>query len=230
MTDFDHDASTSDPAATANDGTASETGSIYGEYADFLPRVMGMVVDRIEDFDRSVRERTGEGAYEHFNHRIKDEASMREKCDRKGLPQTPYSALHDIHDAIGCRIVCSFVDDVYALASHLESQPEFTVLETKDYVRHPKPNGYRSYHMIISVTTPFPDVTGTTPGHYPVEIQLRTIAMDSWAALEHQVKYKKDLGNANAEIVTQELRRCADELASCDLQMQTIRNLINENK
>ena len=155
---------------------------------------------------------------------------MREKCDRKGLPQTPFSALHDIHDAIGCRIVCSFVDDVYALAKHIEAQPEFTVLETKDYVRRPKPNGYRSYHMIVSVETPFPDVTRSTPGHYPVEIQLRTIAMDSWAALEHQVKYKKDLGNANVQIITQELKRCADELASCDLQMQTIRNLINENR
>ncbi|OZG50481.1 GTP pyrophosphokinase [Pseudoscardovia radai] len=226
MTDFDHDIRTAGTATAAPDPRTS----IYGEYATYLPQVMDMVVSRIEDFDRAVRERTGEGAYEHFNHRIKGDASMREKCDRKGLPQTPFSALHDIHDAIGCRIVCSFVDDVYALAKHIEAQPEFTVLETKDYVRRPKPNGYRSYHMIVSVETPFPDVTRSTPGHYPVEIQLRTIAMDSWAALEHQVKYKKDLGNANVQIITQELKRCADELASCDLQMQTIRNLINENR
>lgn len=204
-------------------------GSVYGSYAAYLPHVMDMLVTHIEDFDRATRKRTGEGAYEHFNHRIKSESSMREKCERKGLPATPVSALHDIHDAIGCRIVCSFVDDIYALVRHIRTRPEFEVIEEKDYVRHPKPNGYRSYHMIVSIATPFPDPTGATPGHYPAEIQLRTIAMDSWAALEHQVKYKKDLGAANVQIVTAELKRCADELASCDLQMQTIRNLIAED-
>lgn len=224
---------TDETDATATLATAAakqHNGSIYGQFAPQLPRVMDMLIERIETFDAEQRKATGEGAYEHFNHRIKGEASMREKCERKGLPATPRSALVDIHDAIGCRIVCSFVDDIYALADRLRSQPEFSVIEEKDYVRHPKPNGYRSYHMILDITTPFADADGRTPGHYPAEIQLRTIAMDSWAALEHQVRYKKDIGNANAAIVTQELKRCADELASCDLSMQTIRNLINEDR
>lgn len=222
---------TADATATLAAAAGKQHGdSIYGPFAPQLPRVMDMLVGRIEAFDAEQRKATGEGAYEHFNHRIKGEASMREKCERKGLPPTPRSALVDIHDAIGCRIVCSFIDDIYALADHLRSQPGFSVIEEKDYVRHPKPNGYRSYHMILDITTPFVDADGRTPGHYPAEIQLRTIAMDSWAALEHQVRYKKDIGNANAAIVTQELKRCADELASCDLSMQTIRNLINEDR
>lgn len=204
--------------------------SIYGPFTQQLSQVMDRIVERIETFDAEQRNTTGEGAYEHFNHRIKSEASMREKCERKSLPPTPHSALVDIHDATGHRIVCRFVDDMVALADHLRSQSGFSVIEEKDYVRHPKPNGYRSYHMILDITTPFIDAAGRTPGHYPAEIQLRTIAMDSWAALEHQVRYKKDIGHANVAIVTRELKRCADELASCDLTMQTIRNLMNEDR
>lgn len=216
-----------DTKETAVTGDVGE--SIYGDCAPYLPHAMQMLIDCITAFDAQRRKVTGEGAYEHFIHRIKSEESMREKCRRRNLPETPHSALHDIHDALGCRIVCSFVDDIYAIAQHLADDPGFTVIQTKDYVRHPKPNGYRSFHMIVQIVTPFPDVDGNIPGLYPAEIQLRTIAMDSWAALEHQVKYKKDLGNANAAIVTEELKRCADELASCDLEMQTIRNLINED-
>ena len=88
-----------------------------------------------------------------------------------------------------------------------------------------KPNGYRSYHMIIDIEAPYEDVEGNNPGHFFAEIQLRTIAMDSWASLEHQMKYKHDI--KNPEMIVRELKRCADELAACDLSMQTIRNLIH---
>lgn len=100
------------------------------------------------------------------------------------------------------------------------------VVEEKDYILNVKPNGYRSYHMILEVITPFPDCDGNENGKYYIEIQLRTIAMDSWASLEHQMKYKKNI--TNHERITKELKRCADELASCDLNMQTIRKLIEE--
>ena len=153
---------------------------------------------------------------------------MREKCQRKHLPVTTASALGEIHDAIGCRIVCSFVDDIYKIADYLKKQDDITVINEKDYVTSPKENGYRSYHMIIRMEVPFEDFRGNIPGQYDAEIQLRTIAMDSWAALEHQVKYKKNLNDTNLALITSELKRCADELASCDLSMQTIRNLIKE--
>lgn len=200
--------------------------SIYGAWKEVLPKIMESLVSRIQEFNRSHQEEYGEGAYEHLIYRIKSEDSMVEKCHRKDLPPTPVSALYDIHDAIGLRIVCCFLNDIYDNIRFISSLPGVTVVKGKDYIKNAKPNGYRSYHMIIDVEAPFEDVKGHTPGHFFVEIQLRTIAMDSWASLEHQMKYKKDI--RNPEMITRELKRCADELASCDLFMQTIRNLIRQ--
>lgn len=202
--------------------------SIYGPWADALPAVMERLTDAVEVFNTGYRARHGESAYEHFLYRIKSEQSMEEKCLRKGLPPTPRSALREIHDAVGLRIVCSFVDDIYELAAYLRGLEGVEIVEEKDYIRNVKPNGYRSYHMVLLTEAPFPDLEGRNPGRFYAEIQLRTIAMDSWAALEHQVKYKKALTGVNLDLVTAELKRCADELASCDLSMQTIRNIIRE--
>ena len=204
--------------------------SIYGKYQNILPEVMNILVKKIENLNQKQKEQTGEGIYEHFIYRIKSEESMREKCRRKNLPETYETALHDMHDSIGCRIVCSFVDDIYQIVNYLKSQKDIIVFNEKDYVKNPKDNGYRSYHMIIQLQVPYEDWKGDNPGLYFAEIQLRTIAMDSWAALEHQVKYKKDLSKTDLKLITEELKRCADELASCDLSMQTIRNLIQEEQ
>ena len=116
---------------------------------------------------------------EHLLGRIKSEDSMREKCRRKGLPETPDSALIQIHDAIGIRVVCAFLDDIYTIRDRLLTLPRVQLVEEKDYIRHVKPNGYRSYHMILRLDG------------YFAEIQLRTISMDTWAALEHHLTYKK---------------------------------------
>mgnify|MGYP000302082315 FL=1 len=141
------------------------------------------------------------------------------------MPQTAYSALHDIRDAIGLRIVCCFLDDIYRNIKAIAALPGVRIVEEKDYIQHAKPNGYRSYHLIIEAEALYEDVTGANPGHFFAEIQLRTIAMDSWASLEHQMKYKHDI--QNPEMIVRELKRCADELAACDVSMQTIRNLIH---
>lgn len=200
--------------------------SIYGIHKDVLPKVLDRLISSIKAFSDGHKEKTGEAAYEHLIYRIKSEDSMREKCRRKGLPETAHSALVDIHDAIGIRIVCCFLNDIYENIDFIRSIPGVEVVKGKDYIRNAKPNGYRSYHMIITVEAPFEDPEGNNPGKFYVEIQLRTIAMDSWASLEHQMKYKKDI--KNPEMITRELKRCADELASCDLSMQTIRNLIRQ--
>ena len=213
-------------APVSSAASAPET-SIYGKYKDTLDSVMQEITGRITAHNERIKEESGDGIYEHLNARIKSEASMREKCDRKGLPQTPESALHIITDSIGLRIVTRFIDDIYSIIDYLKSFPDVTVRKEKDYIRHAKPNGYRSYHMILELTVPYEDVLGRNPGHYFVEIQLRTIAMDMWASLEHQLKYKHSISNEKR--ITTELKRCADELASCDVSMQTIRNLINEN-
>ena len=214
--------------ATSSSNTPVAEASIYGKYKSVLDSVLQEITERITAQNEKIKAETGDGIYEHLNARIKTEASMREKCDRKGLPQSPESALHVITDAIGLRIVTRFIDDIYSIIDYLKSFPDIAVIKQKDYIRHAKPNGYRSYHMILEVTVPYEDVLGRNPGHYFVEIQLRTIAMDMWASLEHQLKYKHSI--SNEKIITAELKRCADELASCDVSMQTIRNLIQENR
>lgn len=201
--------------------------SIYGAYEPRLTYVMNQLQTELKSYDRMQFEETGDHIYEHISARIKTDESMREKCRRKGLPETPFSALHELQDAIGLRIVCAFRDDIYGILQHFQKLHGITVVEQIDYIRHAKPNGYRSFHLILSVETPFDDVEGNTPGHYFVEVQLRTIAMDSWASLEHKMKYKKDI--PNQELIEAELKRCADELAACDVSMQTIRNLIRNS-
>jgi ppGpp synthetase/RelA/SpoT-type nucleotidyltranferase len=177
---------------------------------------MNTILTEITAVRQELTEKTGSDPVEHLLSRIKSEESMREKCRRKGLPETEHSALADIHDAIGIRVVCSFIDDVYTIRDRLTAIPGFTVVDEKDYIKKCKPNGYRSLHMILK----------SDNGFY-AEIQLRTISMDVWAALEHHMRYKKQV-NGNLQLLTSELKRCADELASTDLSMQTIRDMILE--
>lgn len=198
--------------------------SIYGSYAPYLSEILNDLTQRIQIANQDMKEKTGFKLYEHFTARVKSEDSMLEKLSRKGYEIDTYSALKRVKDSIGLRIVCGFVDDIYKTVDFLRQMPDVTIVTEKDYIQEAKPNGYRSYHLILEIETSFPDCLGNENGKYFVEIQLRTIAMDSWASLEHQMKYKHDI--TNAEMITRELKRCADELASCDLSMQTIRNLI----
>ena len=140
---------------------------------------------------------------------------MRKLHDR-GFPQGLEYALGSVYDAVGIRIVCSFASDVFAVMDKLERDPDIEIKEKKDYLSRPKPNGYRSVHLCILLKT-----TGTL-----AEIQIRTIAMDFWATLEHQLKYKKNIKGES--LIKSELKRCADEIASTDLSMQTIREILKE--
>lgn len=203
------------------------TDTIYGEYAEYLPLILEDFSERIQEKNKEAKQATGYKLFEHFVARVKTPESMVEKCQRKSLPVTTESALKEIRDSIGLRIVCGFVDDIYTLAELIRQFDDCKVVAEKDYIKNAKPNGYRSYHMIVEVVTPYPDCLGNEQGSYFIEIQLRTIAMDSWASLEHQMKYKHDIKDPKR--IVRELKRCADELASCDLTMQTIRNLIQES-
>lgn len=198
--------------------------SIYNGYEKKLHEIAIRVTERIRDYGSTFSDKTGKKLFEHLSWRIKTEESMRSKCVEDGLPLTAHSALKEIHDAIGIRIVCLFLNDIHNNIEELRKLPGCTVIEEKDYIGAAKPNGYRSYHLILSVEDDEPDIDGNTPGTYFVEIQLRTIAMDTWAALEHEMRYKKDI--RHPELISAELKRCADELAACDVSMQTIRDLI----
>ena len=192
--------------------------SEYAIYGNHLVR-MKEIVDEMERRIVSLREKVlseqGMDPIEHYLARIKSDESMREKCRRNGLPETEDSALNKIMDAIGVRVVCPFLDDVYTMRDYLVQMPDLVLVQEKDYIRNAKPNGYRSYHLILR----------SFDGYY-IEVQLRTISMDTWAALEHHIRYKKDLP-CDAELVFKELKRCADELASTDVSMQAIKNLIS---
>ncbi len=192
--------------------------SIYGSHLPEMERLRVQINDQISALRVEMKETYGMDPVEHCLSRIKEEESMREKCRRQNLPETTESALNEIRDAIGFRIVCAFLDDVYRIRDYLKEMPGFEVIQEKDYIRHVKPNGYRSYHMILRYEE-----------SYYVEFQLRTISMDTWAALEHHVKYKKDVGG-NVDLIVRELKQCADTLASTDVSMQTIRNMIFEEK
>ncbi len=200
-----------------NKTTGSDSAvSIYGTSKPLLEETMQMVLREITKIRNEMTEELGMDPIEHLLGRIKSEESMREKCRRKGIPETPESALEKIHDAIGLRVVCAFLDDVYTIRDRLLALPRIRLVEERDYIRHVKPNGYRSFHMIIIVDEKI-----------YAEIQLRTISMDTWAALEHHLKYKKEIGRGTA-LISAELKRCADELASTDSSMQTLRDMIQE--
>ena len=198
--------------------------SIYGKHRPEMERVMNELVEYITQVRLKLKNETGIDPIEHCLFRIKSEESMREKCRRKGIPETPHSALRVCQDAIGVRIVTAFQEDIRVIADRIRSSGQVEVVEEKDYIRHAKPNGYRSYHMILMATADHPDPEGNVPGRFFVELQLRTIAMDSWASLEHKMSYKRDI--PDRELIREELKRCADELAACDISMQTIRDMI----
>ena len=131
------------------------------------------------------------------------------------------SARENIFDIAGIRVVCNFIDDVYAIADMLTSQNDVTLITEKDYIKNPKPNGYRSLHLVISVPVYLLD----GEEEVPVEIQLRTVAMDFWASLEHNLRYKKDK-NIPSKIDI-ELKACAEVSATLDRRMQKIFDELN---
>lgn len=127
-----------------------------------------------------------------------------------------------MNDVAGVRVICAFIDDIYKVADMLSAQDDVVLIKTKDYIKKPKMNGYRSLHLIVEVPVFFSD----HKENMRVEVQIRTIAMDFWASLEHQVKYKKDI--KDAENIVYELRACADVINRTDFHMQAIRDNIVE--
>ena len=154
--------------------------------------------------------------------RLKSTVSIMEKMQRRGFPLTIDSLEKNLNDVAGVRVVCSFIEDVYMLAEALEKQDDVTILSRKDYIKNPKGNGYRSLHLIVAV----PIFLAEEKRVMKVEIQLRTIAMDSWASLEHELQYK----NA-AELPHQfadQLRMCAETASVLDRNMQSIMQQLDE--
>ncbi len=151
-----------------------------------------------------------------ISSRIKEPMSIAEKLQRKGLPLTIDNMVTRLYDIAGVRITCMFISDVYHVYRMLQNQEDIEVIELKDYIKNPKESGYRSLHVIVKVKVSFSDQRR----EIPVEIQIRTIAMDFWAALEHQLHYKKDY--KMPENVTEELHSIAELIAETDSRMQEL--------
>lgn len=156
---------------------------------------------------------------EHITSRVKSPESIAKKIRRDGHELTVHNIVKYINDVAGIRIICSFTSDIYRIASAITNQSDIKVLKIKDYIKNPKPNGYMSYHMIVSI----PIFLSETMVDTKVEIQIRTIAMDFWASLEHKIYYKFE-GNA-PENIRRDLKECADLVAYLDRKML----LINED-
>lgn len=152
--------------------------------------------------------------------RRKKPFSILEKLKRQGDTISLGSIEEKLNDVAGIRVICSFVDDIYKVAKMLVQQDDIKLIRVKDYIQNPKPNGYRSYHMIVEVPVFF----SNEKRPMRVEVQIRTVAMDFWASLEHQMKYKQDIDNAD-QIMT-ELKECADTIAETDMKMLKIREKI----
>lgn len=157
--------------------------------------------------------------------RVKKPASIYRKLQKTGFEFTPENIITQLHDVAGIRVVCAFVDDIYTIADLLAEQDDITVLKIKDYIKNPKPNGYRSYHMIVEIPVFFS--TGKTP--MKVEIQIRTNGMDFWATLEHQLRYKKGIEQMDGyDAVSKELLECAAAVINTDNKMQNLKNKIGK--
>lgn len=199
------------------------------------------VVDQLVEFDRlmmkyrsAIREVTtklevlndelslygNRNPIEDIQSRIKTPMSIAEKLKKMGKRGSVDEIMENLNDVAGIRVVCPFIQDIYRVADMLTRQDDITVIKVKDYIKYPKQNGYRSYHLIVEVPVFFSDVTQPMR----VEVQIRTVAMNFWASLEHQIRYKKDI--EDTEDISRELKECADTIAVTDEKMQRLKDRI----
>ena len=160
---------------------------------------------------------------ESIKSRVKSPESIAEKLRRKGLAMTPEIVERELNDVAGVRVICSFVDDIYTLADWLTGQDDITLLRVKDYIKNPKPNGYRSLHLIIAI----PNFLDDCKRNMKVEVQLRTITMESWANLEHKLRYKKDLDEEVVAKISKELFECSQLCDLLDAKMSHVKSVVS---
>ena len=154
---------------------------------------------------------------DNIKSRIKTPESLYEKLERKGMEKSIDAIRTQIYDVAGVRVICPFVDDIYNVADMLSVQDDINVISRKDYIKNPKKNGYRSLHLVVEI----PIFLSTGKKNVFVEVQIRTIAMNFWASLEHQIHYKK-FSNSNIDSI-KKLADCADVIYETDLRMLEVR-------
>lgn len=171
---------------------------------------------KLEILDHEFKIKRKRNPIEYIKSRVKSPKSIMDKLLRKGLPLNLESARNNLNDIAGIRVICSFVSDIYEIAEMLKRQEDITLIQEKDYIKCPKANGYRSLHMVLEIPIFFSD--HVEPAR--VEVQIRTIAMDFWASLEHKLHYKS--GDKVPEHLKSVLKECADVISDTDIKMQNI--------
>lgn len=160
---------------------------------------------------------------ESIKTRIKQPDSILKKIKKHELPMTMESVENNIFDVAGVRVICSFIDDIYEIEKLFLEQEDIELIKRKDYIENPKPSGYRSLHLIVRT----PIYTENGKKNMFVEVQLRTIAMDFWATLEHKLRYKKNIDPDLMQELSDELQSCAEESSQMDLRMQAVRKKLD---
>lgn len=182
------------------------------------------VKTKLEILDSEFRAKYAYNPIHHIEDRLKSPQSMFEKMKRLNLPFTVDSVRENLFDIAGVRVICNYIEDIYQVADLLTAQDDVVLIKRKDYIANPKANGYRSLHLVIET----PVYLSEKKELVNVEVQIRTIAMDFWASLEHELKYKTDT-DVSADLAEQ-LRLCAETIAQTDLQMQQIYRTLKEIK
>lgn len=178
------------------------------------------VETKLKVLDAEFSQEYNRNPFEAIKSRLKSPVSIYQKLKKKGYPVTVENIEKYLNDVAGVRVICSFPDDIYRLADLISRQDDIEVVGCKDYIKNPKPNGYRSLHLILST----PIFLSKEKKYMRVEAQFRTIAMDFWASLDHQLKYKKEL--VDGTDISRELKDCADVIAQTDEKMLDIRKRI----
>ena len=198
----------------------------YMEMAQLYKSAIREITTKLEVLDSEFSVRYDHNPIHHIDNRLKSIASIVEKLRRKGAAVSIENAKAYLTDIAGVRVVCNYIDDIYRIADMLCAQDDIVVLRRTDYIENPKENGYRSLHLVLSV--PVFLSSGSVP--VPVEVQIRTIAMDFWASLEHKIRYKPDEAIHNDDALRRELKQCAEESALLDRRMQEIYRRLKEGQ
>ncbi|HLR19370.1 MAG TPA: GTP pyrophosphokinase family protein [Staphylococcus sp.] len=177
---------------------------------------------KLDILDDNFRQMYKHNPIHHMERRVKELRSLLKKLDRKGCEISTASAKENILDIAGIRVACNYIDDIYVIEKLLLKQEDVKLLKRKDYIQNPKDNGYRSLHIVVAI----PVFLAHSVETVPVEIQIRTIGMDMWASLEHQIRYKN---NENTEKHRTVLKQCANDIATVESKMQHIHSEVFEN-
>lgn len=177
------------------------------------------ICNKIENLNQQIKLTQFRNFIHTIQSRVKTSGSIVKKLQRKGFELSLESARQNLKDIAGVRVSCYYINDIYLISEQLLLQDDIKLIRISDYVKNPKPNGYRSLHLIITV----PVFLSSKAETVKVEVQLRTIAMDFWASLEHEIFYKRT--TAKIDSVSSELKDCADAIADVDKRMQKIFNL-----